>query len=227
MKKKYLKQTRSFYNQFADKFSATRNWWWKDLDFVGDYLEPSVKILDFGCGNGRLIEIIDDKKQIDYTGVDFSEGLILEAKRKYPKYKENFLKNNDATDLSFFKNEQFDRIFSIAVYHHFDTDYLKKHLKENHRILKEGGFLIVSVWYLWNRKRVKYLLRNLFFNFSLWSNVPFNSNGNVFQRPCYWWTQNKLKKVFESAGFEVEKSGFTVGMKNEKRNIFFVLKKRF
>ena len=70
-----LSETESGYDQMAEKFSGTRKNFWGDLAFIADYIFDGDKILDYGCGNGRLLEILKNKK-IDYVGVDVSQKLI-------------------------------------------------------------------------------------------------------------------------------------------------------
>ena len=51
---------------------------------VNDFDKKGNKILDIGCGIGRVAEIF---KNAEYTGVDFAENLIDFAKRAYPSGK--------------------------------------------------------------------------------------------------------------------------------------------
>jgi len=59
------------------------------LNFLNQYIENHQKILDLGCGNGRLLNFLKNKK-IEYIGVDNSEKLLLEAQKQYPEYKQKF-----------------------------------------------------------------------------------------------------------------------------------------
>ncbi len=47
------------------------------------------KVLDLGCGNGRLLNVLQNKN-IDYIGVDNSENLLLNAQNAYPVLKDKF-----------------------------------------------------------------------------------------------------------------------------------------
>jgi len=87
MKKEYakqlLKRVIENYNKIVQDFARTRARPWPETKFlVDDYLVAGEKILDLGCGNGRLLEFLRDKR-IDYIGVDPSEKLIEEARKKY------------------------------------------------------------------------------------------------------------------------------------------------
>ena len=86
---KILSELELGYDQMAEKFSGTRKNFWGDLEFIADYIETGDAILDYGCGNGRLLEILKDKK-ISYAGTDVSGKLIDLAKTKYPEFSQNF-----------------------------------------------------------------------------------------------------------------------------------------
>jgi len=79
---KILLETETGYDLIADKFSETRKNFWSELEFIQDYAKNEDKVLDFGCGNGRLLEIFSNKT-IKYFGVDISGKLIEIAKGKY------------------------------------------------------------------------------------------------------------------------------------------------
>ena len=88
---KILSETEKGYNLISGKFSQTRKRFWDELDFIGDYAETGKRVLDFGCGNGRLLELIG-KKDVEYVGLDASEELINLANDKYSGEGINFLK---------------------------------------------------------------------------------------------------------------------------------------
>lgn len=96
---KILQETETGYDLIADKFSQTRNKkFWSDLEFIRDYAKDGDKILDFGCGNGRLLELFSDKN-IEYFGTDVSEKFIDIAQRKYYANNINFQKLSSLENL--------------------------------------------------------------------------------------------------------------------------------
>lgn len=64
------------------------------------------KVLDVGCGYGRLSEWFDD-----YTGIDFSEDFINKAKELYPDKKFE-IKNAKNTG---YKDKEFDWAICISI----------------------------------------------------------------------------------------------------------------
>ena len=91
MKREYaeylINKTKADYNLIAEQFSRTRttkNILWQDLAPFIDYTVSKDKVLDLGCGNGRLFFALKDKG-IEYIGVDNSEKLVEEARKKSPE----------------------------------------------------------------------------------------------------------------------------------------------
>jgi len=110
---KILEENKKIYQLIADKFSATRYRNWSEIKELVKYVKTGDRILDLGCGNGRLYKLLEDKN-IDYTGIDSSQKLIDIARFQFSKAK--FLLG-DALSLPF-KKQKFDVIFAIAFLHH-------------------------------------------------------------------------------------------------------------
>lgn len=154
-----LKKTTEDYNRIAEDFSRTRAFLPEDIKKLGEYAIPGDKVLDSGCGNGRLFEALKSK-DIDYFGVDISEKLVAIAKERYlhPHTKDfgvgaraKFLVG-DSLNLPLPANF-FGSVFSLAVLHHIPSkEFRLQYLKEIRRVMKQEGILVLRVWDFWKRK---------------------------------------------------------------------------
>ena len=146
---KILAETESGYDLVSDKFSETRKHFWRELEFIGDYAKEGDTVFDFGCGNGRLLELFSGKN-INYFGADVSEKLIEMAKIRYSGVNAEFSKINPSQSSLAFPDNYFNTVYSIAVFHHFPgKEYREQVVKELYRITKPGGHVVITVWNLW------------------------------------------------------------------------------
>lgn len=205
-----LSKTRQDYNLIAKEFSRKREKPWPEIEFlVNDYLRPGDKVLDLGCGNGRLLEFLKNK-EVDYIGVDNSEKLIEIAKSKYPK---NRFLVAEGLSLPFPKN-YFDKIYSIAVFHHLPSkEFRLLFLKEAKRVLKPAGLLILTVWSLRLRAFWGLFLKYTFLKLIGLSKLDFgdvfypwkNSQGKIIiSRYLHFFTKKELKKLIKEAGLRLK-----------------------
>ncbi len=191
------------YEAVAESFSQTRQNFWQDLSFIKKYVKEKDRVLDFGCGNGRLLGLIKDKK-INYLGVDICHNFIKIARLKYPTYKFKTLKLNSQFDFA--KNKKFDVIFCLSVFHHFPKGEKREMiLQKFNKILKPNGILIMTVWDLHQNKYEKY------FQNGKSGRIPFkNSLGQIiFNRYCYRWELKELENFIAAANFKIINSGET------------------
>ena len=111
-------------------------------------LKPNSKILDAGCGTGGNIETL--ARFGDVIGVDNSpEAIKFCEKRGFENVQ---LKNIENTGFS---DNSFDLIVALDVLEHIEND--GETLKEFYRILKEGGYILISVpayQFLWSEHDV-------------------------------------------------------------------------
>ncbi len=161
-----MKITQESYQKIASSFSETRNFSWVEIDLaIEKYLKNNCKILDLGCGNGRLL--LSLKKYLenfDYTGVDSCLELIKKAQLSFassqlsplsfPRKRESrniAFERGDILNLTNFADNSFDCVFMIASFNHVASVELReKLLLDVKRVLKPNGFLIMTNWNLWN-----------------------------------------------------------------------------
>ena len=196
------------YDSISTNFSATRAFHWAELEVFIPYTKPGFKVLDLGCGNGRLIGALDKANlDYDYLGVDFSQNLISEATKKFPN--KNFL----VADMSNFdfKENSFDMVFMIASFHHLATNKERSELL--HKIyssLKPGGYLFMTNWNLWQKKYFKYIFKNIirkksFNDFFIPYSAPDKSSTHF--RYYHSFSKKELEKLLLKNNFILEPKG--------------------
>lgn len=226
---KILHETEIGYDSISAKFSQTRKHFWRGLEDIKDYTHENDNVLDFGCGNGRLLELLGDTEKMQYFGVDVSQGLIDLAKKRYIEPNVNFSKIDPSQTSLAFQPNFFNTIYSIAVFHHFPSGkYREQVAKELYEKTAVGGRVIVTTWYLWQQKYFK----NIFANWKSkikgestldWNDcmISFTNNEGVkFERFHHAFTKRELKRLFKNAGFVIEKCEIPDG-----RNILLVARK--
>ncbi len=199
---------------------------WEETRFLFDnYLVSGERVLDLGCGNGRHFPVFKEKG-VDYFGVDVSEKLIEVAERKYP---EGNFKRMDALNLSF-PNNFFDKVYSIAVFHHIPSvDLRVGFLKEVKRVLKSGGLLILSVWKFHQlRERCllfKYTILKLFGKTKLdWRDV-FVPWGGKIERYYHCFSKSELENLVKKMEFKIKEIGVIRNEKGNRQNLYLVAEK--
>jgi len=104
-----------------------------------------TKILDVGCGTGRHT-IYFAERGFTVFGFDFAPDAIKRAKEKI---KERNLRAHlriwDARKRFPYRDESFDAVLSIRVFHHEVVKTIKMIVDEFSRVLKKGGYIYVQV----------------------------------------------------------------------------------
>lgn len=96
------------------------------------------KVLDLGCGTGETEEILY-RHFGEMTGIDLSEGMINEAKRKNIPNCE--FKQANVLKLPF-PDDYFDLVFSFCFFHHLPANKWEEALKEAVRVSKKSSILL-------------------------------------------------------------------------------------
>lgn len=222
-----LSVVKNNYETIAVDFDLTRKKEvWPKMRELAESVKDGNNILDVGCGNGRLLEALVDKK-IKYLGVDNSEALIKIAKNNYPY---NEFRVGDILKLEQETENNFDYIFCLAVLQHIPSRELRlRALEQMKNKLASNGILVISVWNLWRNKKYRPLIfknywlkiigRNkLGFNDLLFPWVN-NRGEKSSERYYHAFTKKELKKLARLAGLKSQK------LERDQYNYWYILKK--
>lgn len=121
-------------------------------------VKANYKILDVGCGTGKLLSLIREKnKKVELYGIDLSPKMIDVCKKNYNNI--NF-SVGDAEKLDFDDNSV-DLLITSEAFHHFP--YPEKSLKEFKRVIKKDGVIVLCDMY---RPTPVRQFMNFMFNFT-------------------------------------------------------------
>jgi len=225
---KILQLNKESYTKIAQHFSVTRNYIWPDIKILTQYVQEGNKVLDIGCGNGRLWEELA-AKNVSYLGIDSCANLIDIARERYALDKKAKFFVSDIFDLTLPAEEKFDVIFLIAVFNHFPPLYQKKALKIIHQLLKPQGLVCFTNWNLlaltFTRKSLwSCWLKNLKMPAREWEKYcPFPRRALKWQEVITFWNREKekyplyyyafaqrqLNKLLTKNGFLIETSFYS------------------
>jgi len=115
-------------------------------DFFNKYRIKNSKVLDLGCGTGRH-SIFFAQKGLEVVALDLSEIpiRILADRIKGKSYGKKIKLVTTSAGKIPCSNDYFDIVASIAVLHHGTIKQIKSWFKEVKRVLKKGGYLLISV----------------------------------------------------------------------------------
>ena len=206
---KIKKDLQQVYNNISQEFSASRVFPWEELEIFIPHIKDGDKILDLGCGNGRLIKALQEsKKDFDYLGVDFSDGLIDRAREQFPDKK---FELNDISKVDFEANS-FDTVFVIATFHHLPSKKERQELLNKINIwLKPGGYLIMTNWNLWQRKYMKHYFKKFWLKKS-WNDFfvswqMYSGKSKKFWRYYHSFSTRELESLLKKTGFKLKPKG--------------------
>lgn len=220
-----LNIVRRNYEDIAVNFDITRKkQFWPELIKLSQEIKDGDKVLDVGCGNGRLLEILSEK-EVKYLGVDSSPELIKIAQARFP---DNTFLIGDILELEKLPEKDFDYVFCVAVLHHLPGEDLKiKALQQIKSKLKNNGRIIITVWNLWSQKKfvklilkyawLKILGRNKFDFGDILFDWKNNRGQRLSRRYYHAFTKRELKKIAGRAGLKIEK------LYKDKYNYYLIL----
>jgi len=167
-----------------------------EIEFIKN-LSKTGKILEVGCGYGRLLKILSEKAE-EVIGVDFSKQLLEKAKENLEGFSNVKLQEMDAQNL-LFANNSFNYVVCLDNTFGNMPGIEDKVISEMKRVVKKGGKVIISVFsdlakgvQLENYSRIGLL------GIKDTGNAVVTDNGFYSRR----FSKKELEDLFESAGLK-------------------------
>jgi len=220
--KHILQLNQDGYTHIAKYFDKTRNTIWEDFSIFESHVKEGSRVLDVGCGNGRLYAFLK-KKNILYVGIDENPFLIEQARERYPEA--TFVVGNilSLDTIPGIAGQSFDAIFSIAVLCHIPSRILQERvMKMMHMLLSRNGTVFLLNWNMWRiARKHKNIWKSLHQRLTM-SPLTWRDKYNVsehdleFRDVMTWWgtrvigaplyyrafTRGELHNILHSAGFK-------------------------
>lgn len=152
--------------------------------------QPLGNAIEFGCGTGYFTKAIARNVR-HVVATDLSDMMLDVVKIRLKKFKNITIQKADCEE-TFFPAESFDSVFMVNLIHVVDDS--SQCLQECHRILRNGGSLIVvdfTGYQMSFSKKIKLGFRYL----RTWGLPPSHGQNNM--------SPDELVFLVESAGFKV------------------------
>ena len=111
------------------------------LEWLLQHLRQQDRILDLGCGYGRVLDQLSQAGYGNAVGMDFSKKMLAQCRSKFPRLT---LVRNDGDKLPF-RDWAFDAVLLFTVLTCIPRDDDQRTLlAEVRRVLRPGGILYIS-----------------------------------------------------------------------------------
>jgi SAM-dependent methyltransferase len=161
-------------------------------DAVAAHLPGSGRVLEIGCGIGRLLEPMGEYFRELY-GVDVSGEMVRQGRTRMAHLPSVHLEEVDGTGKLPFGDDTFDLCYSYITFHHIpDKEVVVRYIREARRVLAPGG---IFRFHLFGRREgVWQTVRETFTKKSTWRGCKF--------------THGEVRGVTQQAGFDVVESRY-------------------
>jgi ubiquinone/menaquinone biosynthesis C-methylase UbiE len=112
------------------------------IDKFSPFLSPTTKILEYGCGYGRVLRALKSSGYNNLIGFDFSSGMIARGRNENPDLDLRLLEKAGSIPCD---NESIDAcVVSTVLCCIPDNHELRALVSELTRVLKKGGTIYVT-----------------------------------------------------------------------------------
>lgn len=143
---KNIEQQQNFYNAYwagmqpLGSYKIERTKWIMDilLKLRKKIVYSDIRLLDLGCGDGRLVPLWQSISGAETHGLELSPAAVQTAQQMFPSIK---YKQGDAVDTGY-DDSCFDIVVCQEVLEHIEEQ--NKLVNECSRIIKNSGYLVLT-----------------------------------------------------------------------------------
>ena len=181
----------------------------RERSFYSKYIKPGMRVLDAGCGTGNyaaaFATVFPDTQ---FTGVDFSEQSLKQARRMFGHYHNLTFEYHDLLK-PYPKQYHFDVVLSLGVIMILEDQ--KRGLENLHAALNEDGIIILHLYGkygLFEKSLIRNIVMKLSYDldwpkrFEILDRLKNDKRLAYFAKPQsrYWflptWFKNAIRRVF-------------------------------
>jgi tRNA (uracil-5-)-methyltransferase TRM9 len=237
-----LTLNQEFYATFSRPFAASRPASDPVLSGILPYIPQRARVLDVGCGNGRLALLLDrERPGISYLGIDAVPELIELARAESHQLMAISAEfrvrditrpgwSNDLYDEPLSHRSGFDCGVILAVLHHIPSFHLRLHvLRETGSLLSPHGRLILSTWQFLDSARMRRKIVD-------WAEVDvaeellepgdhlldWKREGRGL-RYCHMIDRDEIERLGAESGFRIQET-FRAGGREGNLSLFAILR---
>jgi len=136
------------YNKFAKYYDAYVNDFKDDLNLYRSFCDKNDKILEVGCGTGRIFKYLLDMGLKNITGVDTSEEMLTLARKKMDKYLIDntlTLENHDFAMKSL--QRSYNKVFITYYTFNYILDKPDKFLRNIYLSMDNNSLIAIDLFY--------------------------------------------------------------------------------
>jgi ubiquinone/menaquinone biosynthesis C-methylase UbiE len=141
-------KTAEAYNKFAKYYDAYVGDFKDDLNLYRSFCDKNDKILEVGCGTGRVIKYLLENGLNDITGVDISEKMLGITQIKLMKYLNSnnlSLKKHDLSMEPLKKN--FNKVFITYYTLNYILENPAKFLRNAYLSMSNNSLIIIDLFF--------------------------------------------------------------------------------
>lgn len=191
------------------------------LDRLSTFITAESKILEYGCGYGRLMQILNEHGYKNLVGFDFAQNMIKRGKDLYPSLDLSLLNEPNKIPC---QNDSIDAvIMSTVLCCMIDLNEQKKLIEEIYRVLKSDGILYLSDFLICDDDRYKDKYTKGFQDYGTWG--IYTTSENLTVRHLTTSSVFELLNKFDMQWFE--QFDFKTMNQNPARTFHCIAKKKY